>query len=143
MRSNLGRGFPSKSGRTRRPFYATLRSTPRHRNLGLHSKSNAFTNMSATTATPVRKLWWRWKSLRLPWRKKWLVGIKINSQSQFASTHRETGADLSGNTFWEFKDQIAIGRMRRIVEYANANVHYADVKVSRQYTDNSGTGHTT
>jgi hypothetical protein len=42
-----------------------------------------------------------------------------------------TGFDLTGNTFWEFKDQINIGRIRRIVQYTNP-VHYADVKVSRE-----------
>ncbi|KAF2426454.1 hypothetical protein EJ08DRAFT_651721 [Tothia fuscella] len=63
----------------------------------------------------VKKAWWKWKALRFPWRRKWLVGF-----------------DLTGNTFWEFRDQIAIGRMRRIVHYAN-EVHYADVKVAPQW----------
>ncbi|KAH0274182.1 hypothetical protein KCU84_g19818, partial [Aureobasidium melanogenum] len=50
----------------------------------------------------IKQAWYKWKSLRLPWRRKWLVG-----------------ADLSGNTFWEFKDAINAGRMRRIVQYSN------------------------
>lgn len=44
------------------------------------------------------------------------------------------GADLSGNTFWEFKDAINAGRMRRIVQYSNQG-HYADVKISRTLSD--------
>ncbi|KAI4719107.1 hypothetical protein E4T48_04640 [Aureobasidium sp. EXF-10727] len=63
----------------------------------------------------IKQAWYKWKSLRLPWRKKWLVG-----------------ADLSGNTFWEFKDAINAGRMRRIVQYGRQG-HYADVKISPQW----------
>ncbi|WEW60871.1 hypothetical protein PRK78_006359 [Emydomyces testavorans] len=40
--------------------------------------------------------------------------------------------DLAGNTFWEFKDAINSGRLRRIVRY-NPKTHYADVKVSPQW----------
>lgn len=43
------------------------------------------------------------------------------------------GMDLTGNTFWEFTDQINIGRLRRIVEY-DKNAHYADVKLARTYS---------
>jgi len=41
-----------------------------------------------------------------------------------------SGMDLTGNTFWEFTDQINIGRLRRIVEY-DKKAHYADVKLAR------------
>ncbi|QDS72932.1 hypothetical protein FKW77_008144 [Venturia effusa] len=65
---------------------------------------------------PFTKLWIQWKSSKVvPWRKKWLVGM-----------------DLTGNTFWEFKDQINIGRLRRIVEY-DKKAHYADVKLAPQW----------
>lgn len=30
--------------------------------------------MSAAQPGRMRELWYKWKSLRLPWRKKWLVG---------------------------------------------------------------------
>lgn len=40
--------------------------------------------------------------------------------------------DLTGNTFWEFTDQINLGRLRRIVEY-DKKAHYADVKLARTY----------
>jgi NADH dehydrogenase [ubiquinone] 1 alpha subcomplex assembly factor 2 len=43
------------------------------------------------------------------------------------------GMDLAGNTFWEFRDQINIGRLRRIVEY-DGKAHYADVKLARMYS---------
>jgi len=42
------------------------------------------------------------------------------------------GADLSGNTFWEFKDALNANRLRRIVQYSN-EAHYADVKISPQW----------
>ncbi|KAI1612072.1 hypothetical protein EDD37DRAFT_456569 [Exophiala viscosa] len=63
----------------------------------------------------ARDLWVRWKMLRLPWRKKFLVG-----------------QDLSGNTFWEFKDVLNTGRWRRIVQ-ADRHTHYSDVKISPQW----------
>ncbi|RYP26005.1 hypothetical protein DL767_008211 [Monosporascus sp. MG133] len=42
--------------------------------------------MSAKQIGPVLKAWYKWKSLRLPWRKRFLVGL-----------------DLRGNTYWEFR----------------------------------------
>ncbi|KAE8385517.1 hypothetical protein BDV23DRAFT_164841 [Aspergillus alliaceus] len=65
--------------------------------------------------SPVNSLWFKWKSLRLPWRKSFLVG-----------------SDLSGNTFWEFKDALNATRYRRIVKF-NPKTHYADVQVSPQW----------
>ena len=59
------------------------------------------------------RLWYRWKALKLPWRKQFLVG-----------------ADLVGNTFWEFKDALHAGRWRRIVKYSR-KAHYGDVKITR------------
>lgn len=65
----------------------------------------------------LRSMWYRWKSLRLPWRKKFLVGL-----------------DLSGNTFWEFRDQLSAdpNRMRRIVKGAR-KLHHSDVHISPQW----------
>ncbi|KAK1756157.1 hypothetical protein QBC47DRAFT_379266 [Echria macrotheca] len=64
--------------------------------------------------SPTLRAWYRWKSLRLPWRRKFLVGL-----------------DLQGNTYWEFRiagDRSAEGRWRRIVQYPR-KTHYGDVKV--------------
>ena len=47
-------------------------------------------------------------------------------------TDRNTGQDLMGNTFWEFKDQINHNRLRRTVKY-NRKVHHSDVQVSPQW----------
>ncbi|KAJ9667740.1 hypothetical protein H2201_002275 [Coniosporium apollinis] len=63
----------------------------------------------------IKQWWYRWKSLRLPWRKTWLCG-----------------SDLAGNTFWEFKDAMNANRVRRIVRY-NPRAHYADVKMAPQW----------
>jgi hypothetical protein len=60
----------------------------------------------------LKQIWLKWKTLRLPWRRQFLAG-----------------SDLSGNTFWEFKDAMNANRYRRIVKYAKAG-HYSDVKVS-------------
>ena len=64
----------------------------------------------------LRQLWYKWKTLKLPWRRQFLAG-----------------ADLTGNTFWEFRDAINAGRWRRIVKYP-IRVHHADVKISRMCT---------
>ncbi|KAI5863313.1 hypothetical protein GGS23DRAFT_596500 [Durotheca rogersii] len=69
---------------------------------------------------PIRRAWYQWKTLRLPWRKRFLVGL-----------------DLQGNTYWEFRlggggadAATASGhRYRRIVEYPQST-HYSDVVVS-------------
>ncbi|KAI6091018.1 hypothetical protein F4821DRAFT_210448 [Hypoxylon rubiginosum] len=66
---------------------------------------------------PVRQAWYQWKALRLPWRKRFLVGI-----------------DLQGNTYWEFRltrgdpDADPDARWRRIVHYPRST-HYSEVKV--------------
>ncbi|KAK8219674.1 hypothetical protein M8818_000648 [Zalaria obscura] len=62
-----------------------------------------------------KQLWYKWRSLKLPWRRRYLVG-----------------ADLAGNTFWEFKDALNANRLRRIVQYSH-QAHYADVKISPQW----------
>ncbi|CAI7614970.1 unnamed protein product [Penicillium bialowiezense] len=62
----------------------------------------------------VNSLWFKWKKLRLPWRKSFLVG-----------------QDLAGNTFWEFKDVINAARMRRIVRF-DPKTHFSDVQVTRE-----------
>lgn len=43
---------------------------------------------------------------------------------------KSTGVDLAGNSFWEFKDALNAGRLRRIVKYSR-HAHYGDVKISR------------
>ena len=74
-------------------------------------------SMSTPPQAPgaLRKLWFRWKALRLPWRRQFLIGN-----------------DLAGNSFWEFRDQLNAGKWRRIVKYSNVP-HYADVKISRMF----------
>lgn len=62
-----------------------------------------------------KQAWYKWKALQLPWRRQFLVG-----------------ADLSGNTFWVFKDALVSNRFRRIVRY-NQKTHYGDIKISREY----------
>jgi hypothetical protein len=101
--------------------------------LGCHNLHLPWVLMS-----PVNSLWFKWKSLRLPWRRSFLVG-------RYPSTHylflpylsvlrhltSDAGTDLSGNTYWEFKDSLNAGRYRRIVKY-NSKTHYADVQVTRE-----------
>ncbi|CAI7666109.1 unnamed protein product [Penicillium glandicola] len=63
----------------------------------------------------VNSLWFKWKKLRLPWRKSFLVG-----------------EDLAGNTFWEFKDVLNASRYRRIVRF-DPKTHFSDVQVTPQW----------
>ncbi|KAF4472359.1 hypothetical protein FALBO_729 [Fusarium albosuccineum] len=66
----------------------------------------------------IAQAWYRWKALRLPWRKRFLVGY-----------------DLQGNTYWEFRLTRGVEsneRWRRIVKYPRST-HYSSVKVSPQW----------
>ncbi|KAF7891696.1 hypothetical protein EAF00_007998 [Botryotinia globosa] len=71
--------------------------------------------MSTKPLSPIRKAWYQWKALRLPWRKRFFVGL-----------------DLQNNSFWEFRDAITAGRMRRIVQ-TPSSIQYSDVKISPQW----------
>ncbi|PVH84704.1 hypothetical protein DL98DRAFT_512121 [Cadophora sp. DSE1049] len=73
--------------------------------------------MSSKPPSALTKAWFRWKALKLPWRKKYLVGL-----------------DLQGNSFWEFHDALSTDkhRMRRIVQYP-PSTHYSEIKVSPQW----------
>ncbi|QSZ35906.1 hypothetical protein DSL72_007028 [Monilinia vaccinii-corymbosi] len=71
--------------------------------------------MSTQPLSPVRRAWYRWKALRLPWRKRFFVGL-----------------DLQNNTFWEFRDALNAHRMRRIVQ-APPSTRYSDVKITPQW----------
>ncbi|KAL0931036.1 NADH-ubiquinone oxidoreductase assembly factor N7BML [Colletotrichum truncatum] len=70
--------------------------------------------MSSTRLSPILEAWYKWKSLRLPWRKRFLVG-----------------RDLQGYTYWEFREARGDGpgRFRRIVKYPRST-YLSDVKVS-------------
>lgn len=82
--------------------------------------------------SPLLRAWFAFKSLRLPWRNKFLVGTSPapNSHSP-TQPNPPSGMDLHGNTFWEFSPpgSAATDRRRRIVQYP-AKVHHADVTVS-------------
>ncbi|KAK6602026.1 hypothetical protein H4I95_07128 [Botrytis cinerea] len=71
--------------------------------------------MSTQPLSPIRKAWYQWKALRLPWRKRFFVGL-----------------DLQNNSFWEFRDAINAGRMRRIVQ-TPSSIQYSDVRISPQW----------
>ncbi|KAI7774242.1 hypothetical protein LA080_009042 [Diaporthe eres] len=76
--------------------------------------------MSSKQISPLLQTWYKWKALRLPWRKRFLVGL-----------------DLQGNTYWEFRDvrgdpSDPRTRWRRIVQYPR-DTHYGEVKVPPQW----------
>ncbi|KOS17066.1 hypothetical protein ESCO_005989 [Escovopsis weberi] len=93
--------------------------------------------MAPTRIGPLAQAWYKWKALRLPWRKRFLVGF-----------------DLEGNTYWEFRLTSRGGgggggdnenpnpsgsgsgsgeeRWRRIVQYPRST-HYSEIKVPPQW----------
>ncbi|KAI1337893.1 hypothetical protein F5Y15DRAFT_389553 [Xylariaceae sp. FL0016] len=74
--------------------------------------------MSAKQIGPIRKAWYQWKALRLPWRKRFLIGL-----------------DLQGNTYWEFtlaRGDEASQRPRRIVQYPRST-QLSEVRVPPQW----------
>ncbi|KAK2605473.1 hypothetical protein N8I77_008307 [Diaporthe amygdali] len=76
--------------------------------------------MSSKQISPLLQTWYKWKALRLPWRKRFLIGL-----------------DLQGNTYWEFRDLRGDPgdprtRWRRIVQYPRGT-HYGEVKVPPQW----------
>lgn len=75
--------------------------------------------MSPQRMGPPAQAWYRWRALRLPWRKRFFVGH-----------------DLKGNTYWEFgraRGPAAASpdgpRVRRIVHYPRSTP-YSEVRVS-------------
>ncbi|KAF5017166.1 hypothetical protein F66182_10934 [Fusarium sp. NRRL 66182] len=74
--------------------------------------------MAMNQIGPITRVWYKWKALRLPWRKRFLVGY-----------------DLQGNTYWEFRltrGAESNERWRRIVNYPRS-AHLSSVKVSPQW----------
>lgn len=67
--------------------------------------------MSGPQITPFLRAWYKWKTLRLPWRRQFLVGL-----------------DLQGNTYWEFRDRgvdaKSLTRWRRIVRFPSGRDHH-------------------
>ncbi|KAL8793608.1 MAG: hypothetical protein Q9195_003760 [Heterodermia aff. obscurata] len=70
--------------------------------------------MSSSTSSPLSRLWQRWKTLRLPWRK-----------------HQLAGTDLAGNKYWFFRPTLN-ARPRRIMEN-NPRIPYSDIKIPPQW----------
>ncbi|KAI1272042.1 hypothetical protein F5Y07DRAFT_322856 [Xylaria sp. FL0933] len=71
---------------------------------------------SKPTTNPILKVWYQWKSLRLPWRKRFFVG-----------------RDIQGNTYYELRqprgdDAPETAPYRRLVHYPRSTP-YSEVKV--------------
>ncbi|PUU83255.1 hypothetical protein B9Z19DRAFT_1073357 [Tuber borchii] len=64
----------------------------------------------------LTRIYYTWKSLKLPWRRKVFVGM-----------------DLEGNSFWELPIS-AHGRVRRIVAYKDPKRDLVDYKLPPQWT---------
>ncbi|KAK6530279.1 hypothetical protein TWF694_003641 [Orbilia ellipsospora] len=69
--------------------------------------------------SPFKRLYYRWKSIRLPWRKRYFIGM-----------------DLEGNTFWEFRDRLVASRARRIMDFrggVHSLANYSEFRVDPQW----------
>jgi len=113
---------------------------PLHSLVGSTETTKCRQDETYTMPSGLKRLWWKWKSLRLPWRKKWLVGMFLDCSDarrlcltlHCIHSWQFIGFDTAGNSFWEFKDALNANRLRRIVHYSR-KVEYADVKLSREY----------
>ncbi|QPC73904.1 hypothetical protein HYE68_004656 [Fusarium pseudograminearum] len=90
--------------------------------------------MSSKQIGPVTRAWYKWKALRLPWRKRFLMGSLTTflSSPHDYLTYTPPGFDLQGNTYWEFRlvrGAESRERWRRIVQYPGST-HLSSVKVS-------------
>lgn len=96
--------------------------------------------MSLRNVSPFVKIWYKWKTLPLPWRRQVLAGTFL--PPRLAPSHSlstllcqiltySKGVDLKGNTYWELRDGRAaeLGRVRRTVKTPRST-HYGDVAVS-------------
>ncbi|KAL6721499.1 hypothetical protein ACLMJK_000603 [Lecanora helva] len=68
--------------------------------------------MSTPPSNYLATLWLKWKSLKLPWRRRWLAG-----------------QDLAGNTYWYFKPTLSAPNTRRILQN-NPKIPYSDLDIS-------------
>ncbi|KAL8802444.1 MAG: hypothetical protein Q9182_003812 [Xanthomendoza sp. 2 TL-2023] len=65
-------------------------------------------------SSPFHTFWQKWKSLQLPWRKRWLAG-----------------ADLAGNKYYYFRPH-ASSKPRRILQQ-NPRIPYSDIVIPVQW----------
>lgn len=88
--------------------------------------------MSLKNVSPFAKLWYKWKTLPLPWRRQVLAGKQTSRLFLvILKLTSPQGVDLKGNTYWELRDQRAaeLGRVRRMVKTPRTT-QYSDVSVS-------------
>ncbi|KAL9039919.1 MAG: hypothetical protein Q9180_002240 [Flavoplaca navasiana] len=65
-------------------------------------------------SSPFQTVWQKWKSLKLPWRRRWLAG-----------------ADLAGNKYYYFRPH-ASAKPRRILQQ-NPLIPYSDINIPVQW----------
>ncbi|KAK5637419.1 hypothetical protein RRF57_013131 [Xylaria bambusicola] len=95
--------------------------------------------MSQKQTSFVLRAWHQWKSLRLPWRKRFFVGEfpfppirQTTSKTANPLTHTFTGSDPQGNTYYELRQprgDAPEGSPHRRLVYYPRSTHYSEVKV--------------
>ncbi|KAK7948904.1 uncharacterized protein PG986_009790 [Apiospora aurea] len=87
--------------------------------------------MSSSNVGLVMRAWFRWKSLRLPWRKRFLAptskATPTGSSASPATRPPPTSADSPA-----YQSSADDTRWRRIVKYPRST-HYSDVQVPPQW----------
>jgi NADH dehydrogenase [ubiquinone] 1 alpha subcomplex assembly factor 2 len=80
--------------------------------------------------SPVKKLWYTWRSYRYPWRKMYFIGTPPTLSNHIplllSPANPLPGMDLKQNTFWEFRDRINASRPRRTVVFKDKNKDWVD-----------------
>ncbi|MCJ1279314.1 hypothetical protein MMC21_007138 [Puttea exsequens] len=83
-------------------------------------------------SSPIKSIWQKWKSLKLPWRRHWLAGIfsppNLDDTELTNPLLTSTGSDLAGNTYWYFAPTGA-AIPRRIMRN-NPQIPYSDLDIS-------------
>ncbi|KAL8725988.1 MAG: hypothetical protein Q9181_006216 [Wetmoreana brouardii] len=91
---------------------------------------------------PIHSLWLKWKSLPLPWRKRWLAGtlpflfsIPSTIPSIPYASHKistcYTGIDLANNKYYYFRPTLT-QKPRRILS-PSTRIPYSDVHIPPQW----------
>ncbi|RYO95365.1 hypothetical protein DL762_000107 [Monosporascus cannonballus] len=91
--------------------------------------------MSTKQIGPVLGAWYKWKSLRLPWRKRFLVGLDLRGNTYWEfrlargdPTSHPSGAATSAPAHQSQRNQTPTYPFRRIVRYPRPT-HYSEVTV--------------
>jgi hypothetical protein len=70
-----------------------------HIDITISKSTKILLTMSSPPISPIRRAWYRWKALRLPWRKRFLVGkLSSSKTSRYLISHLRSTSQAYTNT---------------------------------------------